>query len=215
MRASLISLLALSVIASGAAAREESPLPPRVELQAEKLMEQALADDQGYRTIAELTTKVGHRLAGSDAEARARDWAVEHLRDLGFKNVRIEPFEIPYWAREQEAAAIVSPFPQPLEITGLGNSVATPEGGVTGEVVRFETLTELQDYPEGDTLNGKIVFVDEMMTRTQDGSGYGAAVRKRSGAANEAGKRGAVGALIRSVGTSSHRFAHTGLMGYQ
>jgi carboxypeptidase Q len=63
-------------------------------------------------------------------------------------------------------------------------------------------------------LAGKIVFVDEYMTRTQDGSGYGVAVRKRSGAANEAGKRGAIAALIRSVGTDQHRFPHTGQMNY-
>ena len=63
-------------------------------------------------------------------------------------------------------------------------------------------------------LKGKIVFVDEYMTRTQDGSGYGVAVKKRSGAAVEAGKRGAVAALIRSVGTDHHRFPHTGQMTY-
>jgi carboxypeptidase Q len=63
-------------------------------------------------------------------------------------------------------------------------------------------------------LAGKIVFVDEHMTRTQDGSGYRVAVRKRSGAANEAGKRGAIAALIRSVGTDQHRFPHTGQMNY-
>lgn len=200
---------------NAAAAPEDSPLPPKVETQAETLMESALADDQGYRTVAELTTKIGPRLAGSEAEARARDWAAGHLEDLGFKNVRVEPFEIPYWARETEAAAVVSPYPQPLTITALGGSVATPEGGVSGEIVRFETLTELIAYPEGDTLEGKIVFVDEKMTRTQDGSGYGVAVRKRSGAANEAGKRGAVAALIRSVGTDHHRFPHTGMMSYK
>ncbi|WP_199564597.1 M28 family peptidase [Parvularcula marina] len=211
----LALMAATTALTASAFAQAESPLPPKVEADAKKLIEKALADDQGYRTVEELTTKVGARLAGSEAEARARDWAVDHLKSLGFKNVRIETFEIPYWAREKEAAAIVSPFPQELEITGLGGSVATPEGGVTGEVVRFETMTELKNYPEGDTLAGKIVFVDEPMVRTQDGSGYGVAVAKRSGAANEAGKRGAKAALIRSVGTDHHRFPHTGLMSYE
>jgi len=50
------------------------------------------------------------------------------------------------------------------------------------------------------------------MTRTQDGSGYGVAVAKRRATAYEAERLGAVGALIRSVGTSSHRFPHTGQM---
>ena len=132
---------------------------------------------------------------------------------MGFKNVVVEPFELPYWSRVSESADIVSPFAQPLTITALGGSVATAEGGVTGEVVRFETMADLARAPmEG--LEGKIVFVDEPMMRTQDGSGYGAAVGKRSLAAIEAGKRNAAAALIRSVGTSSHRFPHTGLMRY-
>jgi Zn-dependent M28 family amino/carboxypeptidase len=52
------------------------------------------------------------------------------------------------------------------------------------------------------------------MARTQDGSGYAVAVAKRSGAAIEAGKRGAAAAIIRSVGTDSHRNPHTGIMNY-
>ncbi len=54
------------------------------------------------------------------------------------------------------------------------------------------------------------MFVDEPMARTQNGSGYGVAVRKRYLAAVEAAKRGAVAVLIRSVGTDSHRNPHTG-----
>ena len=59
---------------------------------------------------------------------------------------------------------------------------------------------------------GKIIFVDQVMARTQDGAGYGAAVRKRRETGEQAFRLGAVGALIRSVGTSGHRFAHTGQM---
>lgn len=206
--------LALLAGLSSLALSSPDVLPPRIENQANTLIDRGLADTLGYETIESLTTEVGPRLAGSEGEARARDWAVEYLTELGFKNVRVEPFEVPYWSRTRESASIVAPFPQSLTITALGGSVATPEGGVQGEIVRFETLTDLINAPLTDDLAGKIVFVDEMMTRTQDGSGYGTAVRKRSGAAREAAKRGAVAALIRSVGTSSHRFAHTGLMQY-
>lgn len=121
---------------------------------------------------------------------------------------------MPYWERGYEYAAIESPFPQELNITALGGSIGTPEGGVAGEIVRFETLDDLIEAPLDGSLEGKIVFVDEGMTRTQDGSGYGVAVRKRSGAANEAARRGALAALIRSVGTDRRRFPHTGAMGY-
>ena len=79
-----------------------------------------------------LTTEVGQRLAGTEAEARARDWAVRRLTALGFSNVRVEPFDMPVWVRGEERAEIVSPFPQPLVVTALGNSGATPARGHRG-----------------------------------------------------------------------------------
>jgi len=182
---------------------------------ADTLIDDAMAGDGAYKILESLTTEIGPRLAGSDAEARARDWGVAKLKSLGFKNVRVEDFEIAYWEREIEEAWIASPFAQKLTLTALGNSVSTPEGGITAEVVRFETLLDLQAAPMTG-FEDKIIFVDERMTRTQDGSGYGWAVAKRSGAAVEAGKRNALAAVIRSVGTDhDRRNPHTGNMRYQ
>jgi hypothetical protein len=117
------------------------------------------------------------------------------------------------WTRVREEVSIVAPFPQPLAATALGNSVATPEGGLTAEVVRFSSMADLRAAPEG-SLKGKIAFVDARMTRTQDGSGYGAVVAMRGGAAVEGAKKGAVAAIIRSIGTDDHRNPHTGVMRY-
>jgi len=178
------------------------------------LISKAQNSDLAYDILESLTTEIGPRLAGSDAEAKARDWGAAKLKALGFKNIRVETFDLPYWNRLSEEASIVSPFPQKLHVTALGNSVATPVDGVKAEIVRFGTLNALKEAPMTG-FEGKIIFVDEPMTRTQDGSGYGAAVAKRSGAANEAGKRNAVAAIIRSVGTDSHRNPHTGMMRYE
>lgn len=188
-------------------------LSPQQSQTVETLRALGLADSLGYDTVEALTTEVGPRLAGSEGEARARAWAVTTLTNLGFSNVRVEPFDVPYWNRGTESLTIVAPFPQALQITALGGSVPTPAGGVEAPIVRFDTLADLEAAPMG-SLNGKIAFVDEYMTRTQDGSGYGVAVRKRSGAANAAGARGAVAAVIRSVGTDHRRFPHTGQMSY-
>ena len=201
----LLPSLAFAASASGLTAAEEKALAA--------LIVDAQESDLAYDILESLTTEVGPRLAGSQAEARARDWGVAKLKSLGFKNVRVESFEIPYWSRTREEAAIVSPFPQNLAATALGNSVATPVAGIEAPIVRFPTLAALEAAPQ-EGLEGKIVFVDEPMTRTQDGSGYGAAVRKRSGAANAAGARGALAAIIRSVGTDERRFPHTGNMRY-
>lgn len=176
------------------------------------LQERALEDDLGMEFLESLTTEIGPRLAGSEGERRAREWAVRELNAMGFENVRIEEFEVGGWVRRREHAEIISPFPQRLVITALGGSVATPQEGVTAEVVRFATFDDLLDSAEG-TLDGKIAFIDDpKMVATMDGSGYGPANRKRRTGAIEAGKRGAIAVLIRSVGTSTNRFAHTGAM---
>jgi hypothetical protein len=184
---------------------------PAMVATAQKLMQQARLADTGYEVVESLTTEVGPRLAGTEAEGRARQWAVARLNDLGFHNVRVEPFMVPLWLRGIERAEIITPFPQPLTITALGGSASTGPDGVEAEVVSFESLAALEGAPEG-SLQGKIIFIDEPMSRSRDGSGYAVAVAKRRKTAFTAQHLGARAALIRSVGTSSHRFAHTGQM---
>lgn len=178
---------------------------------AKALAKSAEQDQIGYNLVESLTTKIGPRLAGSEAEARARQWALDELKALGFNNVRIETFEVPLWQREIERAAIISPYPQALVVSALGGSPSTDKKGVKGNIVRFNSVEELKQAKDG-SLKNHIVFIDETMARTQDGSGYGAAVAKRRLTAYEAHRAGAKAALIRSVGTSHHRFAHTGQM---
>lgn len=131
------------------------------------------------------------------------------LREQRFSNIRIEPFTLGFWQATREEAAVVTPSPQRMVIAALGGSPATPEGGLEAEIVRFPDLAALEAATPG-SLNGRIVFIDERMQRTQDGSGYGAAVAKRGRCAPLAQARGAVACLIRSVGTDPHRFAHQG-----
>lgn len=189
----------------------QSSLTPALAETAQDLMRQAREDNLAYEVVESLTTEVGPRLAGTAAEERARQWAVLKLRQLGFSNVRVEPFTLPVWERGEERAEIIAPYPQAMQITALGGSSSTGAQGVTGEIAAFASLAELSEA-EDDSLRGKIVFVDESMSRSQDGSGYSAAVKKRRATAYEAQRLGASAALIRSVGTSSHRFAHTGQM---
>ena len=59
-----------------------------------------------------------------------------------------------------------------------------------------------------------MVFLDQRMERRRDGAGYGQTVGIRGRGAVEAAKLGAVAVLIRSVGTSDDRLAHTGAMRY-
>ena len=74
------------------------------------LRDGALENDHYAWDIVEgLTTEIGPRLAGTEAEAQARDWAVKKLTAMGFANVHVEPFDMPVWVRGYESAA-VAPF---------------------------------------------------------------------------------------------------------
>jgi Zn-dependent M28 family amino/carboxypeptidase len=180
---------------------------------AEALRDKALKDDTAWTVLESLTTEVGPRLVGSPGMARAKDWGVAKLEALGFTNIKVDEFAKPSWIRGAESASIVAPYEFPLSIIGLGGSVPTPAKGIEAEVVVFDAYADLIAAPEG-SLKGKIVVVAQPMTRTQDGSGYGAAGIARRSGASEAAKRGAVAYLTRSISTSDLRSPHTGVMRY-
>ena len=169
----------------------------------------ALKDDTAYSIVEDLTTEVGPRPAGTEAEARARHWAVERLRMLGFSNVHIETTTMRTWVRGVETAEVVSPFPQKLRLTALGSSGATPPDGLTAEVVFFQNIAELKAAPDG-SIKDRIAFVSNAMTATQDGSSYGAFGPARFVGPNIAAKKGAAAIVIRSIGSDHGRGPHTG-----
>jgi len=178
---------------------------------AERLRDSALKGDEVAWDIVEgLTTEIGPRPAGTESEARAREWAVRRLKALGFANVHVETYDMPVWVRGEEKAEIIAPFPQKLAVTALGNSGATPAGGITAEVVAFDSLAELEAAPESE-VRGRIVFVTHKMTATQDGSQYGYYGAVRRTGPSVASRKGAAGIVIRSIGTDYHRNPHTGV----
>lgn len=188
-------------------------LPPDALSEAIAFRDSAMKGTQAFDWVERLTTEVGPRLAGSAAEARAREWAVKQLQELGFDNVHIEPFDIDGWERGEERARVISPFPQPLMLTALGGSVATDPQGLEADVEVFANLTALKRAPVG-SLEGKIAYVGHAMRGTQDGSHYGYFGSLRREGASIAASKGAVGLMIRSIGTDSHRMPHTGSMRY-
>ena len=200
--------------ASIPALAQTSPAPPPVDLAAlervRPLREAALQDDYAWDFTEDLTTEVGPRMAGTEAEARARDWAVRRLTRMGFSDVRVEPFTMPVWVRGAEAAAILSPYPQPLVLAALGNSASTGPNGLEAEVVGFSSVDELRAAP-AERVRGKIVYITHAMPKTQDGSGYGVFGAARRQGPTVASQKGAAGIMIRSIGTDWHRNPHTGV----
>jgi carboxypeptidase Q len=186
---------------------------PLVDPKVAALRDAALKDNYAWDIIEGLTTEVGPRLGGTEAEERARDWAVKRLTAMGFANVRVEPFDMPVWVRGRESAEIVAPFPQPMAVAALGKSGSTGPDGITGEIVAFDSVDALRAAPD-ELVRGKIVFVDHAMPANQDGSGYGQFGAPRRQGPTVASQKGALAIVVRSIGTDSHRMPHTGSMNF-
>jgi hypothetical protein len=180
---------------------------PDLEQAADEALE---SDTLAWQFVEGITTEVGPRQAGTEAEARGRAWAVAWLKARGFTNVADEPFMMDTWVPGDIARArVTAPFAQDLTVLPLGNSGATPVGGIEAEAVFFRTLDDLRAAPEG-SLKGKIAYISHQMRPTQDGSHYGFAGPVRWVGPGIAASKGAVGVVIKSVGTDYHRNPHTG-----
>jgi hypothetical protein len=207
MRFLLGSLLA-------AAALPLSAQPATGDTRIAVLRDAALSDETAWDITEDLTTEVGQRLAGTEAEARARAWSVRRLTELGFANVRVEEFRMPVWERGRESAELLGPYSQRLVVAALGNSASTGSEGVTGEVVAFPDVTALEAAPD-EAVRGRIVYIGHAMPRTMDGSGYGVFGAPRRTGPTLASRKGAAAILIRSIGTDrDHRNPHTGVMNF-
>lgn len=213
-RVLLLPLPAL-LFAAFAGAQTGQPLLTTETLErAEHLRESALSGSQAYAIVEQLTTEIGPRLAGSEGDKRAVEWAVAKFKALGYDKVWTEPVTFPVWERGFEAVRVIKPYPQAFAIAALGGSVGTPDEGITAEVVAFDSYEALLKGTR-EQVDGKIVYIGNRMRRAKDGGGYGEAVSARSAGASKAAALGAKAILIRSIGTdATSRTPHTGLVSY-
>ena len=121
---------------------------------AKKAIAVAQASDLAYDIVASLTTEVGARPAGSPNDAKAVEWARAKLTALGFERVWTEPVKVDAWTRISGHADVLSPYPQHLSITALGNSVSTSGEGVTADVAYYENFDQLK-ADTSDRASGK------------------------------------------------------------
>lgn len=212
MRTAPLLLALLAALPAFAQQADRQTTIPQPALQAAaQLREQALADDTAWQVTESLTTEVGPRMGGSEADARAVAWAKAKFEALGYDKVWTQPVTFPKWERRGERAEVLGPHAQPLTLTALGGS---PGGTAEGDVVRFADLDALNAAPDG-SLAGKIAFVDYRMKKARDGSDYGNGGKIRSRGPSAAIRKGAVGFLMRSAGTDSHRVPHTGMTRFE
>jgi carboxypeptidase Q len=181
---------------------------------AARLVGRALVSSRASETLEQLCDDCGARLSGSENANVAVEWCLERLRADGFENVHAEKVMVPHWVRGACKVALVEPRAQELVACALGGSDGTGGKALRAPVVVTESLESLAKLAAAD-VRGKIVLFTRKMER--DGgetSGYGATVSIRGGGASAAARLGAVGVMIRSVGTGNARLPHTGAMYY-
>src|SRR5438876_7077078 len=127
-----------------------------------RLQQAALSSDYAYRQVAHLADNIGPRLTGSAQAAKAVDYVAGELKAIGCE-VQLEKVMVPHWVRGEETAALVQ-FPgmventtQKIVLCALGGSVATPNEGISAEVITVKNFDELKAMPR-DKVAGKIVL---------------------------------------------------------
>ena len=209
VRRSLAVVLGAAAAACAVAASAPVEHAPAVA----RIVDETTVRGKSWEVLQHLTDRIGHRLSGSPGAEEAVRWTAERLRADGL-DVRLEPVMVPVWVRGAESAEVVAPLRQPLAVTALGGSVATPAEGVTAEVVVAPSLEAFAALDEA-AVRGRIVLFNRAMVADSATDGYGQVVRQRSRGAVEAAKKGALASLIRSVGTLDARLVHTGAVNYE
>lgn len=212
-RALQLTLLSLTILSMNVNAEEVS-----TEAGARKLIDFELQHSQAWDHVAHLADEIGARPSGSENAAEAVRWAKEKLESWGLDEVRLEPVTVPRWVRGEEWGRLLSHRDQPIVLTALGGSVATPVEGIEAEVVEVTSLDQIDEL--GESVRGKIVLYNvpmdmELVESGKSFDAYSKAVPARGAGADRASKYGAVASLVRSVGSDSLRTPHTGALRYK
>lgn len=183
-----------------------------------KIYDNALTTGQCYQDLADLCREHPGRIAGSEAYLGATEMMKKKLNKIKGTKAYFQSCEANYWMRGDLESVYIAEADgklKELKALSLGNSVATPVGGILAEVVEVKSLDEV-DKLGFDGVSGKIVFFNRPMDAKQIKTfhAYGGAVDQRVFGASRAAKYGAAAVLVRSVTTSIDYVPHTGTLVY-
>jgi carboxypeptidase Q len=181
-----------------------------------KIADEIFHNSAAYSNLYTLTKTIGPRLSGSPQTYTAETWGEDAMKKAGADNVYRQKAMIPHWVRggKDEAALLSGNNRQPLAVIALGNSVATPTGGITAPMILIHDFDELES--KKDEIRGKIVFYNHPFNPDLVFvfNAYSEAVPYRVFGASRAAKYGALGVVVRSMTESTDNLPHTGAMIY-
>jgi len=197
--------LPLLFVAGALVAADPSNIAGKYHDPSQKLIDAALADQEGLQRLQYLCDRLGNRISGSESLERAIAWAAGEMKKAGLENVRTPPVEVPKWVRGKESAVMLAPLQKPLTLSGLGMSVGTLAEGIAADVVVVNTFDQLTALGR-DKVAGRIVLFNPAW------QGYGATVTYRTPGPSRAAQLGAAAVLVRSMTGHSLSTPHTGAL---
>ncbi|OON70061.1 M28 family peptidase [Hymenobacter sp. CRA2] len=182
-----------------------------------KIYDEALLRGQSYDNLRYLCQNIGPRLSGSPQAEQAVQWGKQTMEKLGFDRVYLQEVMVPHWVRgAKEKGSFKAPKgkAQNVALCALGGSVGT-SGKLKAQVVEVRSWDELAKLPDAQ-VKGKFVFFNRPFDDKliEPGGAYSGAVDQRGRGPVEAAKRGAVGALVRSMTSAKDDNPHTGTTRY-
>jgi hypothetical protein len=210
--------LALASAPTGAAQAQATAKADSITIR--KIYDEALLRGQSYDNLRYLCQKIGARLSGSPQAAQAVQWGKLTMEKANcFDKVYLQECMVPHWVRgAKEKGQILGNKGKGIAaaVCALGGSVATPGNKpLRAGVVEVKSLAELKALPDA-AVKGKFVFFNRPFDDKliEPGAAYGGAGDQRRSGPAEAGRRGAVGALVRSLTAARDNNPHTGTTNY-
>lgn len=144
-----------------------------VEKSCAELVPDIVRSAEGPSPLAEnlryLTDVIGGRVTGTPAADKAVGWAVEAFRHAGVDEVHTEKYTIPFgWTEGKTRIEVLTPEPFPVRLVSTGWSPATPEGGITADIVDVGAGDAAGFAKVGDTAKGAIILVHTNLLVTLD-----------------------------------------------
>src|SRR5258708_5755184 len=97
-------MLPLVLFAAGALTADSVNIAETYRGPAQRLIDAALADQEGMRRLQYLCDRIGNRVSGSASLERAIQWAAAEMKAAGLENVQTPPVKVPRWIRGKESA---------------------------------------------------------------------------------------------------------------
>lgn len=194
-----------------------SQSPSKDSIVMRRIYDAALTEGSAYTNLYTLCKQAPARLAGSVNAAKAVDLTFGMIK-LVSDTAWMQETMVPHWERGAGEIGYITVGGKKVDMNlcALGGSVATPEHGLTANVIEVGSIEELKKM-DASLIKGKIVFINQPMDPKfiDTFSAYGGCAGIRVRGADEAAEKGAVGVLIRSLTLRDDDFPHTGVMIYK